>query len=60
MLAVPLNEVNLRLAIYLAPFIPLSMIWMYIPIMRGKIKKEGFALLDTPLANLITRRGGYF
>jgi len=29
------------LFIYLTPFIPLSMIWIYIPIMRGKSGFEG-------------------
>ena len=31
--------------VYLTPLVPLSMIWMYIPIMRGRIKKRGEAPL---------------
>jgi len=40
------------LVIYLTPYVPLSMIWIYIPIMRGKDnKKRGFAPLKLPLKN---------
>jgi len=37
--------------IYLTPLIPLSMIWIYIPIMRGReLNKEGLPpLLDAPM-----------
>ena len=36
------NEVNLT------PSFPLSMIWIYIPIMRGRVGEEGLMpLLDT-------------
>jgi len=46
MLAMPSNEVNSELTIYLTPLIPLSIIWICILSMRGKdIKKRGFAPL---------------
>jgi len=44
--------------IYLTPLIPLSMIWIYIPIMRGKlIKKRGFASLRLSFGFLLLQRG---
>jgi len=45
------------LFIYLTPLIPLSMIWIYIPIMRGKdFKKRGKAPLRLPPINDLLHR----
>jgi len=42
--------------IILTPFLPLSMIWIYIPIMRGRIlKKRGYRPSLTPDKRLFSR-----
>jgi hypothetical protein len=44
------------LFIYLTPFIPLSMIWIYIPIMRGReLKRGAVAPLGHPVFNFVLR-----